>query len=63
MDVSGCEYLDQNIFKHFSKLNQLKTLIVSHYNQPFVGIQNLGILKELTFISIENSCIMDIEAI
>lgn len=60
LDISGCDGLDQGIFKHISKLLNLKVLIFNNNQQPLGDLQSIKILTSLTEISLENSCIIDI---
>lgn len=39
LNLSGCDNLDQGIFKHISKLLSLKTLSFNSYQQPFGDLQ------------------------
>lgn len=60
LDISGCDGLDQGIFKHISKLLNLKILIFNNNQQPLGDLQCIKILTCITEISLENSCIIDI---
>ena len=52
LDLSGCESLDQGIFRHIAKLEELKSFILSNYHQPFGNLQILGTMNNLTHVSV-----------
>lgn len=52
LDISGCDSLDQGIFKYISKLLNLKSLFFNNYQQPFGDLQCIKQLTCLTEMSI-----------
>ena len=63
LDLSGCDGLDQGIFKLLAKLVRLRCLTLNGYQQPYGDLQCMKPLTDLAELNLENSCIMDNEGI
>jgi hypothetical protein len=63
LDLSGCDSLDQGIFKHISKLSNLRKLAMNSYQQPFGDLQCMKALTSLKEVSVSHSCIVDLEGV
>ena len=63
LDLSGCSNLDQTMFPHISKLENLEKLTIKNYNEFFGDLSCFHHLTQLCSINIEGSWILDQELI